>query len=449
MKRYWLILLSLGLVMAFSVSAFAVDVKFSGEYYAAGALLKRVDVTNENDAGTHFFWQRARFGTDFVVSPCLKLVTRFDVQERVWGDYYETNQKTSGGVVDNQENIEFDLAVLDYTSPIGLFLIGYQEDYTWGTVFGNRGTDPTVAQIKYFLPVGPVTLFAGYAKEQENNKNIYSPATSPYTVSDADYDSYRLAVVYSFKQEKAQGDAGVLLLINRDAEYRPAAGFQVNLNKLVPYAKAKIGPVAFQAEAGYAFGKARKYDDGVSGTDVDISAWDLFLDATLNLGPAYVGGTVVYLSGDDPDTTDKAEGSSVTAASRINSAGLDWNPCLILFNNDPIKKKVGGIVGNSSTAVGAEMQNAYFGQLRGGILPVPQLDIMASISYAKADKVPTGWDKEYGYEIDVTGTYKITNNLSYMLGFGYLFTGDYFKGASSSNNIEDDYMLINKLTLNF
>jgi len=35
-------------------------------------------------------------------------------------------------------------------------------------------------------------------------------------------------------------------------------------------------------------------------------------------------------------------------------------------------------------------------------------------------------------EIDLTGTYKITNNLSYMLGAQvYLFTGDYFKGIKS------------------
>jgi len=36
MKKLWLVLLSLGLLMAFSVSASAADVKFSGEYYAAG-----------------------------------------------------------------------------------------------------------------------------------------------------------------------------------------------------------------------------------------------------------------------------------------------------------------------------------------------------------------------------------------------------------------------------
>jgi hypothetical protein len=36
MKKFWLVLLSLGLIMAFSASAFAVDVKISGSYYAAG-----------------------------------------------------------------------------------------------------------------------------------------------------------------------------------------------------------------------------------------------------------------------------------------------------------------------------------------------------------------------------------------------------------------------------
>ena len=41
MKRFWLVLLSLGLVMAFSVSAFAVDVKVSGEYYVAGLYLDK------------------------------------------------------------------------------------------------------------------------------------------------------------------------------------------------------------------------------------------------------------------------------------------------------------------------------------------------------------------------------------------------------------------------
>jgi len=76
---------------------------------------------------------------------------------------------------------------------------------------------------------------------------------------------------------------------------------------------------------------------------------------------------------------------------------------------------------------------------------------MLSGSYATADKTPAVvWDsREYGYEIDLTATYKITNNLSYMLGAAYFFTGDYYKGASDANEVDDNFMVINKLTLTF
>ena len=41
MKKFWLILLSLGLIMAFSASAFAVDVKVSGEFDVGGLYLNK------------------------------------------------------------------------------------------------------------------------------------------------------------------------------------------------------------------------------------------------------------------------------------------------------------------------------------------------------------------------------------------------------------------------
>jgi hypothetical protein len=42
MKRFWLFLLSLGLIMAFSVSAFAVDVKVGADYYVSGLYLNKI-----------------------------------------------------------------------------------------------------------------------------------------------------------------------------------------------------------------------------------------------------------------------------------------------------------------------------------------------------------------------------------------------------------------------
>jgi hypothetical protein len=126
-----------------------------------------------------------------------------------------------------------------------------------------------------------------------------------------------------------------------------------------------------------------------------------------------------------------------------------------LFNADVTGLSwAGTIPGYNASSINGPMTNAWFGQGRVGVKPIPQLDAMMSVSYAAADQIPKDFNnRSYGWEVDVTGTYKITNNLSYMLGVGYLFTGDYFKGkctqCGADNKVNDDYMLINKLTLNF
>jgi hypothetical protein len=474
MKKFWLVLLSLGLIMAFSVSAFAVDVKISAEYYAAGLYLNKITVDDgfENRTGrlgslensTAFFFQRLRMGTDFIVSPCLKLVTRFDAMERIWGgarsngyggkddddDYYSAN---SAGTRAENENIAVDLVYIDYTSPIGQFKVGYQPDVVWGTVFADYANGNPAGQIQYLKTFGPATLFVGYAKEQDRSWSAVSAGSQDAKRTDRDSDSYRLGGIFNFKG----GEAGALFIWNRDATNRGSRGnnqdtdhnYLSNEFVIDPYVKAKIGPVALQAEAQYWFGDAQKYEGYVlNATNVSVSALSVFLDATANFGMFYAGGSVAYLSGDDPGTTDKIEGG-------VNGAGLDWDPCLIMFNTQTAAYWVGPLAGHSDTVVDNEMSNAWFFQGRVGVKPTPQWDVMLSVSYAMVDKKPTYINGgTYGTEVDLTGTYKITNNLSYMLGAGYLFTGDYFKGYNDFANwgdakVQDDYILINKLTLTF
>ena len=470
MKRFWLVLLSLGLIMAFSASAFAVDVKVSGEFYAAGLYLNKTSVNNgwgnePNDSpSTAFFFQRLRVGTDVIVSPCLKLVTRFDALERIWGGErgFEYDSQSVQSRFEN-ENIAFDLAYIDYTSPVGLFRVGYQLDYEWGTIFDNRTTGPTAGMITYIVPVGPVTIVAQYAKEVDNSNS----AVTSSSATDLDYDSYRLGAIFNFKGDKANGEVGALLLYNRNAENKANTGgpydvgYLQRVYKLAPYFKAHIGPIALQGEFEYTFGDAVRSETPdlflVGGQpDMSVSAISVFLDATVNLGMVYFGGSFAYLSGDDPGTKDKVEGGAAVA-----SAGLDWNPCLILFNTETTAYWAGNISGHTESSVDSEMSNAWFFQGRVGMKPTPQWDIMLSASYAVADKKPlnpvhpgthTFANGTYGTEIDLTGNYKITNNLSYMLGVGYLFTGDYFKGIDlpgEDYKTQDDFMIINKLTLTF
>jgi hypothetical protein len=441
MKRFWLILLSLGLIMAFSASAFAVDVKVSGEYYVAGLYLNKTGLAKDNspDISTAFYFQRLRVRTDFVVSPGLTLVTRFDALERVWGGQRSASgtasASDSAGTRAENENIAFDWAYIDYVSPVGTFDVGLMEDGRTGTVFGNSYT--TLGRIKWKNTFGPVTIAADITKSKDQSNSYVTAATS----TDADNDKYGLEGIYAWKD----GKAGMKVTYYNYDENSPGVSLAGNYKKkyflFTPYTITKIGPVDLQAELNYATGDLKKYGDGTGDVTLqNISGW---IDATANLGMAYFGGTIAYVSGDDPNTKDKQEGGTL-------NGGQDWNPCLILFNYYDRTYWVGALTGNGTSTNSGPMSNAWFYQGRVGVKPIADLDIMASLSYASADKKPAGYvGGSYGWEADVTGTYKITNNLSYMLGIGYLFTGDYFEGTAGTSQVGDDYMLINKLTLTF
>ncbi len=474
MKKIWLVLLSLGLIMVFGASAFAVDVNVSGSYYVGGLYLNKVAVADNGsspDPSTAFFYQRLRVETDFIVSPGLKLITRFDALERVWGG--ARSAPTSGsltpvsslavdsaGTVAENENIAFDWAYIDYTSPIGTFDVGYQEVGSTGTVFGNSTTPG--GRIKYTsLPLGPFIIKADITKVADNSYYYNNPVS--YT--NADDNQYGLEGIYQWKD----GKAGMKIQFNDYADPEqnstPSSEYAKKYFVFTPYVIAKIGPVNVQAEVNYATGKYKQYDSNSGNTDVSISNLTAFLDATAQLAPFYVGGTLAYVSGNDPNNTTQQTGGTL-------NGGTDWNPCLILFSYYDLTNWVGPVYGYNSTAptapgkagtsmVDGPMSNAWFFQGRVGVKPISDLDIMLSISYAEVDKEPTANGKPssstnplfvggtYGTEVDLTGNYKITNNLSYMLGFGYLFTGDYFKGTSGSNQVDNDYLLINKLTLTF
>ena len=454
MKRFWLVLLSLGLIVAFSTSAMAVDVKFNGEYYAAGMYLDKTSLKKDAGPSTAFYFQRLRLGTDFVVSPGLKLVTRADIMERAWGanrtatlgpGVVPPQDVMSAGTRSENENIAFDLLYVSYVSPIGMFNVGYQIDDVWGTVWGNSSNPK--GKIAYFFKTGGLTLILQAGKDKELSRSVNNP------LGDADKDQsfYTAAGIYSWKT----GEAGLLFKYIKNNQFRnafnspatPDAGFTWDGLITTPYVKAKLGPVALEAQIYYLYGK-QEYEGNIvpigNPEDVDLSQLSGWIDATVDLGKFYIGGSLAYVSGDDPDTKDKAEGG-------VLGGGLDYNPCLIMFNSD-LNYWTGNLAGHNGSANNGPMSNAYFAQLRAGVKPIDKLDIMLSGSYATADKTPQAvWDsREYGYEIDLTATYKLTNNLSYMVGGGYWMVGDYYKGtAAAGQDVDDNYIILNKLTLTF
>ncbi|MBN1470736.1 MAG: hypothetical protein JW925_03080 [Syntrophaceae bacterium] len=432
MKRKLLILLALGLVMAFSASAYAADVKFTGSFYAAGMYQDETVFIKDTSgyASTAFYYQRLRVRADIIVSPSLRLVTRFDAMERIWGNVRTTpggitsliGDLDSAGSRDENENIAFDWAYIEYASRLGVFMVGYQNDLAWGTKFGDWSRPS--GKIAWAYTAGGFTVMADVAKLLE----LSSTATVATGLTDSDIDKYSVAVKYAWNR----GEAGLRIAYLRALH----GGVDINadLYGVIPYAKAKFGPVAVEAEVDYYWGNLIN----TNSTKIKLQSLGVYVDALADLGMFYAGGTVAYISGDSDIADDTL---------KIMVGGKDWMPCLILFNYD--RTYWAGPIDAPIPDFGI-MYNAWFGQIRAGVRPVADLDLGVSVSYARADeKLFPGMKKDYGTELDVTATYKITNNLSYMLGFGYLWTGKYFRADIPDLDVQDNFLVINKLTLTF
>jgi hypothetical protein len=209
-----------------------------------------------------------------------------------------------------------------------------------------------------------------------------------------------------------------------------------------------MGPFYVEGEVVYITGKAKSFESGAGGVDIDRSGWSAYVTGTFDFAPMYAGATFVWVQGDDKSSTDKIESGA--------SGGADFNPCLMLFNYDlgRWEGSMGSGTGAASsiTTASAGINNALIAQVFFGIKPIPKLDVRASYTIAQADRDVTAanWQsKDYGSELDITATYKIYDNLSYMVGFAYLWAGDYWKGTNSGASVDNDYLVTHKLTLAF
>ena len=149
------------------------------------------------------------------------------------------------------------------------------------------------------------------------------------------------------------------------------------------------------------------------------------------------------------------------------SAGLSaTNACAITSDARRSKSLIGSAVihlGNSLAAAvpggisSAKYNNVIYSTFA-GINPTPKLNLEANLIYATvaekalsktAGVVRNSDSDKLGWEVDLKATYKIYDNLTYMVGAGYLWTGDYFKGTNSAQQIDNNYLLMNQLTLSF
>jgi hypothetical protein len=459
MRKVWVVLLSTVLIMAFALPVSAADVKFSGSYVAQGYYDNNRSLKTDGGASVSNVWQRLRVQTDFRVQEGLMLTTRFDALQKIWGAARSTtaNSTSLAGNDQESENIKFTHAFVTLNVPggFGELRVGYQTQGTWGTAFGNTGETDYGNRVKWDWDTG--SFFWGARWDKKEGKKGYSPAgpagnvgVSTYVV---DHDQETYGALGGYKWNK--GDGGLYITYTQDTstDDNPITGYKARYWNIQPYVRAAFGIVYVESEVGFYIGKYKEFNTG--GPDVDYTGRRAYVMVTVDLAPAYVGALAFYSSGTDINSQNTNAGGA--------KIGTDFQPCLILWNYDLGRWNgaLGGQNGLSKAAAngstgpgnvgGYNTDNVQALQIFAGIKPIPKLDIKASFTIANMDKdVVVGQvSKDIGNELDVSATYKIYDNLSYMIGFAYLWAGDAFKGSNSGASIDNDYLLTHKLTLSF
>ncbi len=484
MKKFWIVMLAVAMFLAFTAPVIAsvggADVQFSGTLRVRGwyddniGLQKATLDGYGKDAsgnwpvnkGQAFYDNRLRIETTFKVAEGLKLVTRFDALEKKWGQ--DSYSSTQGGT--NSANISFERAYVSFTTGLGTFNVGYQDWSRFGTQFID--TDETWPGIKYINTFGPLTVLAGMEKRSESRQTAgYATGTNqPYYSGYMDIDTELYIAGFIFKYKG--GDAGLLyeFLNARAASQFPTQSTdpsRTTAHIFDAYGKVKAGPVYVEAEAFLMTGgMSVDYTKLQNTKNASLEAWGLYINAEVDLKPLYVGGKYVYTTGDDGSTSDKKEGSMIQAL----ALGQDHDFALMLgnyeyFNQVTASATAGGngwsengrTTTNANRSIGYGMDNLNAWQLYVGVKPTPKIDVRLALTDAYCQTKPyllgSDWQSSHiGTEVDLRASYRIFDNLTYSIGAGYFFTGDYFKGYNATGqgtDLSNDYLLMHQLLLSF
>lgn len=436
MKKVLSTVAALGLVAGLASTASAVEFKVSGSYVVDGIYLdsganngfKLTETTTEDNSSNSWFMHTFQINPTLKVNDKITMNTEIRLADNtVWGS------QAKGDTVQNNSNIGGDVYVhrfaMDYASPIGKLRIGRAPAGPYGHDF--LSSDIRQDRIMWwptFLPKPFSALFL-YAKLTDNEYNKEIPTAE-------DSDRYEARLYY-----KTDAVDAAIRYYTHNASSASGA-FEDEAQHINPYAIVKFDNYfgAFETQHKFGSQSATKDYDGMA--------------AMLTLGGKFdaltVSGMYFYASGDN-----NAADNDVENVLGSGGTGTAFSPLYILtgqtaglLNNDFWIKQDSTSNGSYTAAMSAAGVQAYL--ISADYAVSDRLTLHGAVGYAKADEKPTTTlDDEYGWEYNLGAAYKLLDNLTYEAHFGYLDTGDFFNGASTTDVTNNVYMLTHHLTMTF
>ena len=436
MKKVLSTVAALGLVAGIATSAAALELKVKGEYILDGYSISNTlgiqggnglemqDLPGDTD-GTTSAWYEHKFQTDadLLINDKITIKSRIRfIDWGTWGSQDDTN-------ISNGNNFSVRRLWMVYKSPIGAWEIGRRPAGSWENTFVNSSTRADRIMWKSGKMLGDdFVMYAFLQKSKEVDAYINE--------SDRDSDYYEVYGAF-----KGYGKTSLAYGYTRDNSLDVPGGSSVSKSRIKGYGDYQFTDMlGLELEFDYIFGD-KDINDGF-GTSFDIDAFAFMADLQANFGAAQASFMYFYISGDSDGTDQDLDAYSVT-----KGTGNDFEPLRILtgsktslLNNDMGSGNPYGTLMRLAGAHGL-VASADFSATE-------KLAFHGAIGWAQAADEMAGFDSDYGWEFDAGASYKLLDNLTYNLHFGFLSTGDFFKmGTPTGTN--DITLLYNNLSMKF
>jgi hypothetical protein len=429
MKKFSVIALVVAAAMFCAIPAMAVTMDFSGYYRARGFWATNPSLDDQEPRTDAFMDMRLKMAPVLKIHDRLKITNEvLMVDDNEWGatDDYVSWQRA-------YLTANFDMFDLH---------VGRMAGGICGLTYCDSESDAD--RIKVGLKgMDPFSITLVYQKAEENDARYDQAAIEPST-ADSDNDIY--IGLFGFKPEGI--DSGILIAYYDYASHTDDAVdcYNQEIWNLNPWFRGTFGPITAMAELEWKFGNQYDYSDaGMDDVDRDSKRW--ILDASFDFGQGNAGLGWAHADGQDADDDDYTN---------AGLGGADWEPLLILTNStagvwlggvgnlNPDNNAVGGV--NLSDA-GFDIFYGY-----GSFAAMENVTLNAIFGWVKADETNTfgsNVDDDLGWEFDVGAKVQLMDNLTYDATVGYYSAGDFWKGGSSDDNVDDCWAVMHTIQVTF
>jgi hypothetical protein len=196
-----------------------------------------------------------------------------------------------------------------------------------------------------------------------------------------------------------------------------------------------VGAIGYNGEVDFLSGSISRS----AGDEPDLAGLNVVLGGRTEVGPAMVGLTLIYASGQDPDETDE-----------INVNGIDGNyPVGIIITNGGARSLApkdgtclsinGASLGGVPNCIGGLGLTAV--KLSGSAMVMEKTVVGLDVIWAQSSEDnPATEESAIGIELDGTAKYNFTDSLHLLGGVGYLIADDFF-----GEEPDDMYVLVAEL----